>query len=568
MSEPGRFALVASAISGRQLRVDAAEPGAPAWTDGTTVFVDGEADALTTLVWVIVQAALLGAGSLQADVVRALRRRPALVRRYLAVEGHRALAAHEQVLPRPVRSLLDHGVAARSASSAQSLALAIAGAVPGNPPAAFGTIRPGHVHTTAGPGDDDDVLRRHVPYRHGVTELRHLDDDEDPGPVADFSSPVGGGGGIGRLLRRLFGDARSAGGGPPGADAPTHWQSRSPHSGRVVAISTRASPWREAIAPTERTGYRYPEWDHHQRAYKPNWCTVLEVEPPGSRQPSFTMPARQAFRRPLGRLGLEFERCRRQFDGDDLDVDAVVEAQVERRAGVLPDEALYVDSVRQRRDLSVLVLLDVSGSAGEPGFFGLSVHEHQRQVAAALVATLHELGDRVALYGFRSQGRSAVSIVAVKRFGDDLDERVFERLGGLVPGAYTRLGAAIRHSASVLEEQSGTARRLLVVLSDGFAYDHGYEPAYGEADARLALREVRRQGIGCLCLSVGAGADLAGLRRVFGTAAHAAVPRIEQVPSVVGPLFRAALATAEAQRKISIRRTRTSERLDIDRRSP
>ena len=99
------------------------------------------------------------------------------------------------------------------------------------------------------------------------------------------------------------------------------------------------------------------------------------------------------------------------------------------------------------------------------------------------------------------------------------------RLDGLVPGAYTRLGAAIRHGAAVLEKRGGTSRRLLVVLSDGFAYDHGYEGAYGEADARRALAEARRRGTGCLCLSIGAGTDAEALRRVFGTAAHATIPQ-------------------------------------------
>jgi nitric oxide reductase NorD protein len=118
-----------------------------------------------------------------------------------------------------------------------------------------------------------------------------------------------------------------------------------------------------------------------------------------------------------------------------------------------------------------------------------------------------------------------------------------------VPGAYTRLGAAIRHGGSVLEEQGGTSRRLLLVLSDGFAYDHGYEHPYGEADARRALAEVRCGGTGCLCLSVGAGTGLVALRRVFGTAAHATVPTPDQLPGLIGPLFRTALRSAEAQRR-------------------
>ena len=218
-------------------------------------------------------------------------------------------------------------------------------------------------------------------------------------------------------------------------------------------------------------------------------------------------------------------------------------------AGAAPDEAVYLDSLRRRRDLAVLILLDVSGSVAEPGATGQTVHEQQRAAAAALTAALHEIGDRVALYAYHSRGRSAVQLVPVKRFDDDLDTLVMRRLHGLVPGAYSRLGAAIRHGAAVLEERGGTPRRLLVVLSDGLAYDHGYEPAYGAADARRALAEARRRGTGCLCLSLGASTDVETLRRVFGSAAHATIPRTEQLSQVIGPLFRSALRSAEVPRR-------------------
>ena len=130
------------------------------------------------------------------------------------------------------------------------------------------------------------------------------------------------------------------------------------------------------------------------------------------------------------------------------------------------------------------------------------------------------------------------------------------RLYGLVPGAYSRLGAAIRHSTAVLEEKSGTTRRLLVVISDGLAYDRGYERDYGAADARRALAETRRRGIGCLCLTVGAGTEVAELRRVFGSAAHATISRPDKLAELVGPLFRSALKSAEVRRRQSQRTAR------------
>jgi nitric oxide reductase activation protein len=182
------------------------------------------------------------------------------------------------------------------------------------------------------------------------------------------------------------------------------------------------------------------------------------------------------------------------------------------------------------------------------------VHELQRAAAASLITALDGLGNRVALYGFYSQGRSAVRLVRVKSFDDRLDLPALRRLGALVPGAYTRLGAVIRHGTALLETSGGTTRRILFVLSDGFAYDHGYEGPYAEADARRALAEARAHGTGCLCLSIGAGAELAALRRVFGTAAHATVPRPDDLVPVIGPLLRDAIRAADLRQQTISRR--------------
>ena len=112
-------------------------------------------------------------------------------------------------------------------------------------------------------------------------------------------------------------------------------------------------------------------------------------------------------------------------------------------------------------------------------------------------------------------------------------------------------GAAIRHGSAVLEARGGTSRRLLVVVSDGLAYDHGYERAYGAADARRALTEARRRGTGCVCLTVGAGTDIGSLKKVFGSTAHATIARPDQLAGIVGPLFRSAIRSAEVRRRVS-----------------
>jgi hypothetical protein len=561
-----RHQLFASAIAGRVVRVAPIEPGAPAWTDCATIFVAEDLAPRDVLRAIAVQASLLGANSLEPEIVNTLRRRGPLAERYLAVEAHRALNAHDDILPQPARQLIDRVAAARVSSAAESLRYAESDAAITAPPQVFGTIRARAVQANAALNQDTDAAQVALPASRR-DEIVAADDMRADGNGFEMSSAwVGRGGAIGRLLKKLLGDARTGGSGAPGSDATAQWSQDSTRASRTAAVTTPASR-PEPIGLVPNGGTRYPEWDVFNERYRADWCTVVEVEPaPEVGAPSGFREVR-TLRRPLARVGLALERRHRQLQGDDVDIDAAVEAFVATAAGSVPDEACYVDDVRRRRDLAVLVLLDVSGSAGERSASGGTVHEHQRVAAASLTFTLHDLGDRVALYGFRSLGRSAVQVLPVKRFDERPDARVSRRLSALTPAAYTRLGAAIRHGAATLESHGGTSRRLLIVISDGFAYDHGYEGAYGESDARRALAEARRKGIGCLCLSVGAATEPSALRRVFGSAAHATLSHVEQLPSIVGPLFQAALRSAESQQRAWQRATRTRERLEIDRRS-
>jgi hypothetical protein len=552
---PG-LGLLASALAGRAVAVAALRPGEPSWTDGQTIHVDAGASARGQLEAVAVQASMIAAGSLDPDVMRPLLRHPRLARRYLAVEGHRALVANDHLLPGVLASLGDRDIASRSDSPAASLRIAEKRGAINDPVPEFGVIRAAKVLAAADRAAEQREGDKpgHVPRSHGAKELEELDDgDTDDSDDPDmFTSPVGGGGFIGKWLKKMLSSARKtgSGGGPPGADTPTH-RTNSAKRGlhAVTSLAATSSEDGEDLKPTD--GVTYPEWDAARKKYRPAWCTVREVEAEIKPSATHAIEAAISVRRPLSRLGMGLHRRHRQSQGDDIDIDAAVEARVEVLAGSVPDEAVYLDSLRRRRDLSVLLLLDVSGSAAEPGTVGRTVHEQQRAAVANLTVALHDLGDRVALYAYYSQGRRAVSVVPVKRFDDHLDTRVMKRLNSLEPGAYSRLGAAIRHGSAVLEARGGTSRRLLVVLSDGLAYDHGYERPYGAADARRALAEARRRGTGCVCLTIGAGTDVASLRRVFGSAAHATIARPDQLAGVIGPLFRSALRSAEVRRRVS-----------------
>ena len=230
----GRFELLASAIAGRSVTIERTQEKGGAWTDGESIFLDPDASETAVLQCVLVQAALLGAGSFEGEILDRLVRSTKLCRRYLFVEGHRALEALEAILPPSARRLSDPGIAALSTSPSHSLAIASGRQVFADPPEAFGMIRPRQIRRRIDAAGSDPAPPQYQPRSPARELLRDLDDEvEDPFEGPDLvSSPIGGGGAIGRLLKGLFRSRPSSKSGPPGADAPTH---RSRRGTRVSA---------------------------------------------------------------------------------------------------------------------------------------------------------------------------------------------------------------------------------------------------------------------------------------------------------------------------------------------
>jgi hypothetical protein len=554
-----RYQLLASAVACKPVTIATVGTGELPFTDAESLHLGPHRDHDVHLVELAVQASLIAAGSLSRDAMRRLYGRPAAARRYLALEGRRALDALADTAP---------GLSARTArlraglplshSAEESLSRAFAREAVPDPPPGFGVLRPQQVLAALDRADERAAAARRGPQA-GPVEVSRSED----GAEQELDENVIEAGFL-RFFKKLLGveddeeartAAREARSGHlvhrPGSAAP-------PGARRVVFARPPRLPDEEP--PDGHGGHIYPEWDGARRRFRRAWCTVFERDiPPNERRPLDRPPRDDALRRHLSPLGVGLERRRRQIQGEDLDVDALVESRVQVAARSTPDENVYIEAQRRRRDLAVLVLLDVSGSTGDPSPFGATVHDRQRAAAGQLIDTLNVLGDRVAAYGFRSRGRKAVEMLRVKTFDEPLDGLIFERLGGLTPTAFTRMGAAIRHATSLIEARAGASRRLLVVLSDGLAYDDGYERGYGDADTRHALAETRENGIGCLCISLGGGTDAGALRRVFGSSAHASAPALEDLRDDIGLLFRRAILSAESRRRLARRASRARD---------
>ena len=545
---PDRFRFFASFLAGRPIGVIAAPAGEAAYTDGQFVFVSADRPMAEQRREMLVQSALLGAGSLDQGWVKVLRGRPQMARRYLALEGHRVLAGLAAQIP--LAAALCDDTKPVTATADESLAMARSRKSIAEPPHWFGVIKPSRLLASAmAPGAQP--TQKDLRLEFDSTDVPEADDDGDGEQGAEskilklFENPLFNSKTLSDYFRKLFGTSRSPGNGAAGAEMQVRTMRRTDRMGanaRPLPTRLQISDGGTSGAVTGVGGALYPEWDVHNNQYRADWCRVIDFPLTTTADIAAAGVQRDdVLHRRLTRLGLGPKLLRRRPDGDDLDVEAHIELSVDLNAGYSPPEHIYLERRKLARNLGVLILVDASGSASDTDPEGLSVHDHQRRAAATLAVTLEELGDRVAVYGFRSHGRTNVHLLALKPFAQRFGAGGRARLNQLEAAGYTRLGAGIRGAGAILKNDAGTPNRLLLVLSDGFPYDDGYEHRYAEADAHKALEELRADGVACLCLSVGAATSGDALHRVFGSASHASAPSLADLSPRMDELFLAAL---------------------------
>lgn len=279
-----------------------------------------------------------------------------------------------------------------------------------------------------------------------------------------------------------------------------------------------------------------PEWDYRRQGYRKNWCAVREREAP----PVYDDFVAETLRKHSGlvrHLRNVFEAIRdedrllkRQLDGENVDIDALVEALADTHAGREMCERLFTRMHRADRNIAVLFMVDMSGSTR--GW----INDAERESLVLLCEALETLGDRYAIYGFSGNTRKRCEIYRVKSFDDVYDKDVRARISGMRPQDYTRMGAAIRHLTNVLNETEAKTR-LLVTISDGKPDDFdGYRGEFGIEDTRRALIETRRSGVHPYCITIDEeGKDY--LPHLYGPAAFTVVSEVRLLPLKVSDIY-------------------------------
>ncbi|MBB4222270.1 nitric oxide reductase activation protein NorD [Variovorax guangxiensis] len=281
-----------------------------------------------------------------------------------------------------------------------------------------------------------------------------------------------------------------------------------------------ASPL-EAGSDMELGRYTYPEWDRKLERLRPDWCTVIEKLPtwqglsPAREEAALNRERIQPLALPRARHLDRTHRLRRQWEGDDIDLNAAIEVLVDRRLRLRPDARLFMRAGKGPRPSSVLVLLDLSASANDPGANAASLLDIEKQAALLLAASNARGIDRLAIHGFSSNTRAEVYYYRLLESGRPLDAPARAMIGA-VRGRYsTRMGAALRHAAALMRDEPPGQRAVLLV-TDGAPSDIDvHDPRYLIEDARQAVAEAREAGVRAACIAVDGAAD-AYVRRIFG----------------------------------------------------
>lgn len=282
----------------------------------------------------------------------------------------------------------------------------------------------------------------------------------------------------------------------------------------------------------------YDEWDFGRQLYRKNWCVMREKDVPPVND-NFAFHTLQKYSGLIKHLRKTFEAMRdenrmikREISGDDVDIDALVEALADTLDGSEMSDRLFTRMHRNERNIAVMFMVDMSGSTN--GW----INDAERESLVLLCEVLETLGDRYAIYGFSGTTRKRCELYRIKQFDEPYNELVKARISGIRAQDYTRMGFAIRHLSSLLNKMDARSK-LLITLSDGKPddYNDGYRGKYGIEDTRKALVEAKRSGIHPFCITIDTqGRDY--LPHMYGAANYVVIDEVGKLPLKVASIYR------------------------------
>ena len=287
----------------------------------------------------------------------------------------------------------------------------------------------------------------------------------------------------------------------------------------------------------EEGAFLYNEWDYERQNYRKNWTVLreLDVAPVEDDFVGDTLIKYRglsaSLRRTFEALRGEDKMLKKQPYGENVDIDALVEAYADTTMGLEMSDRLFTKKHKLERNIAVMFMVDMSGST--KGW----INDAERESLVLLCESLETLGDRYAIYGFSGMTRKRCEVYRVKRFDEPYDETVRGRISGIKPKDYTRMGVTIRHLCHLLKQVEARTK-LLITLSDGKPDDYDtYRGAYGIEDTRQALIEARRDGIHSFCITIDTEAK-DYLPHMYGAVNYTVIDEVRKLPLKVSDIYR------------------------------
>ena len=285
----------------------------------------------------------------------------------------------------------------------------------------------------------------------------------------------------------------------------------------------------------------YDEWDYKNRVYKPNFCKIFpkEVSDNFSDFALKTLSKNEKTKRDLLKLFTqihnEYEKIERVNDGEEIDLDAMIDAFTAIQSKKTPSEKIYTSKRKRKKDLSVLILMDTSLSAD--GYTNNEKVLDVEKVAVLLFGeVLNEFNISFQIDTFSSRTRNNCSYKSIKKFSDSwLKTR--NRIGAIEAEDFTRIGTALRHAGKLLEKES-TNRKWIILLSDGKPNDYDtYEGKYGIEDVKKSLSELEQKHIHTFSLAIEAQAKYY-LPQMFGHNNYNILSKPSDLPFAFGKFYK------------------------------
>ncbi len=290
--------------------------------------------------------------------------------------------------------------------------------------------------------------------------------------------------------------------------------------------------------------FHYQEWDYQIQLHRPDWATVFERRQPKGNPEDIDdimieyRPVAHRIKQIIDLLTPEgVQRQRGLEDGDEIDINAAVDAMISIRMGEQPNPRITMRNVVKNRDLSVVVLMDLSESTNESmAGSDKTVLQLTREAATLVSTAISGIGDPFALHGFASDGRHDVQYYRFKDFNQKFDDESKSRLAGMRGGLSTRMGAALRHAGHHLLKQQ-EKRKLILLVTDGEPADiDERDPQHLRHDTKKAVEELYSTGVLTYCLTLDPNAD-AYVKRIFGENNYTIVDNVDRLPEKLPTLF-------------------------------